>query len=44
VSNTLFANKTELLIVDKVTLPGIYYYRVTDNITGETFSGKFVRQ
>ena len=40
--NTTFQNKDELLIGDKVNSLGIYFYRVTDNQSGQVFSGKFV--
>ena len=44
VINTGFQNKEELLIGDKIKVPGIYYYRATDNNSGAVFSGKFVCQ
>ncbi len=37
-----FQNKQELPIGDLVKSPGIYFYRVKDNGSGEIFSGKFV--
>ncbi len=42
--NMDFENKEELQIGDKIKVPGIYYYRVTDNTSGKVFSGKFVRE
>ncbi len=42
--NAPFQNKEEVLIGDKIHIPGIYYYRVTDNETGKMFPGKFVSQ
>ncbi len=42
VVNMPFTNKDELLIGDKITAPGLYYYRVTDEGNGKVFSGKFV--
>ncbi|MFI5196276.1 MAG: T9SS type A sorting domain-containing protein [Chitinophagales bacterium] len=44
VINTAFQNKEEVLIGDKIKVPGIYYYRVTDTKSGKVFSGKFVYQ
>ena len=40
--NTTFQNKEEILIGDKISMPGIYFYRATDNGSGKVFSGKFV--
>ena len=37
-----FQNKNEILIGDKIKVPGIYYYRVTDNENGKVYSGKFL--
>ena len=37
-----FQNKNAILIGDQIKVPGIYYYRVTDNLSGQVFSGKFV--
>ena len=37
-----FQNKQELPIGDLIKAPGVYFYRVTDNSIGETYSGKFV--
>jgi len=42
--NTSFDNKDELPIGDKVHLPGIYFYRITDNQSGATYSGKFINR
>ncbi len=42
VFNIPIYNKEELLIGNSVRVPGIYYYRVTDNGNGKTFSGKFI--
>ncbi len=42
VINSTFEHKSELLIGDKIMVPGMYYYRVTDNNNGNSFSGKFV--
>jgi hypothetical protein len=42
--NLPFTNENELLIGDKITVSGLYYYRVTDEQNGKVFSGKFVRQ
>ena len=39
-----FENKDELMIGDKINVPGVYFYRVTDNLTGQVFSGKFIFQ
>lgn len=44
VVNLPFTNKNELLIGDKITSPGLYYYRMTDEQGGKVFSGKFVKQ
>ena len=44
VINLPFQNKDELLIGDKIKIPGIYYYRVMDNETGKVYSGKFAKQ
>lgn len=41
---TIFENKNELLIGDRITTPGIYFYRVTDNTTSRILTGTFVRQ
>lgn len=43
VINLPFRNTDEVFIGDKIKLPGIYFYRVMDNESGKTFSGKFVR-
>jgi len=40
--NMPFQNKEQLLIGDQIKVPGIYCYRVRDNQSGATFSGKFV--
>jgi hypothetical protein len=37
-----FQNKEEVLVCDKIRVPGIYIYRVTDNESGKMFTGKFV--
>jgi hypothetical protein len=37
-----FQNKDEVLIGDKIKVPGIYFYHITDNQGGQMFSGKFV--
>jgi hypothetical protein len=37
-------DQSEILIDDKVILPGIYFYRVIDNGSAEVFTGKFVRE
>jgi len=42
--NMPFQNKEELLIGDQIKVPGIYCYRVRDNQSGATFSGKFVHE
>ncbi len=42
--NASFTNENELLIGDKITVSGLYYYRVTDEQNGKVYSGKFVRQ
>ncbi len=42
ISQTTFQNKQELLFGHLVKSRGIYFYRVTDNSSGEIFSGKFV--
>jgi hypothetical protein len=42
VSNTVFQNKDELPVKGCISLPGIYYYRITDAAVGNVFSGKFV--
>lgn len=39
-----FQNKEEISIGDKIKVPGMYYYRVTDIINNIAFSGKFVKQ
>ena len=44
IANLSFQNKVALQIGDKLKLPGIYYYRVTDNENGEVFFGKFLNQ
>ena len=36
-----FQNQDKILIGDKVNVPGIYFYSVTDNGSGQTYSGKF---
>jgi hypothetical protein len=41
--NSTFQNKQELLIGDKITVPGIYFYRVSNFEQGITLSGKFVQ-
>ena len=43
VLNIPFQNKDDLLIGDKINVPGIYFYRVTDNNNGQVLSGKFVK-
>ena len=40
--NTTFHNKDEVLIGDKINMPGIYLYRVTDDLNNKTFAGKFI--
>ena len=42
VINTTFQNKKEMLIGDKINMPGIYFYRVTDGLSNKTFTGKFI--
>jgi hypothetical protein len=42
--NIPIEDKTEVVIGDKIKVPGVYYYRVTDAISGESFSGKFLNQ
>ena len=42
--NITFQNKEEILIGDKINKPGIYFYRVIDNQSGDIFSGKFMKQ
>ena len=42
--NTTFENTNELEIGSIVRLPGIYFYFVTDNASGQIFSGKMVTQ
>jgi hypothetical protein len=37
-----FENKEELMIGDKISVPGIYCYTVTDEYSGEVLSGRFV--
>jgi len=44
VINMPIQNKEEVLIGDKIKVPGIYYYRVTDNLSGQVFSGKILNQ
>ena len=44
VINLLFQNKDDLLIGDEIKIPGIYYYRVTDNEHGTVYSGKFLKR
>ncbi len=39
-----FQNKTDLTIPFEQLIPGIYCYRVKDASTGQTFTGKFVKQ
>ena len=39
-----FEHKAELLIGDKINVPGIYFYRITDNEGARQYSGKFVFQ
>ena len=41
--NTTFQNKDELLIGDKINMPGIYFYRIVDDKSVSVFSGKFVK-
>jgi hypothetical protein len=40
--NTTFQNKDKLLIGDKINTPGMYFYRASDNESGQVFSGKFI--
>ena len=40
--NMPFQNKNELLIGDKVSKPGIYIYRVTDNESRNIYAGKVI--
>ena len=42
VVNTTFQDKEELLIGDKISVPGIYFYRLTDGLGDKTFTGKFI--
>ena len=42
VVNTAFNDLDEIPIGNRVQLPGIYFYRVTNNLSGERFFGKFV--
>ncbi len=42
--NATIQNKDQWVIGDKIKVPGIYVYRVTDNQKGLVFSGKFVKQ
>jgi len=44
VINLPFQNKDEILIGDKIKVPGIYYYRVMDNEKGTVYSGKSLKQ
>ena len=44
VINVSFRNKDEVLIGDNIHVPGVYFYRVTDNQNGKGFSGKFVNR
>ncbi len=40
--NTTFQNTNEFTFGDKIAVPGMYFYRVTDIETGQQFSGKFI--
>ncbi len=40
--NTTFRNTNEFTFGDKITAPGMYFYRVTDIESGQQFSGKFI--
>jgi len=40
--NSNFQNKKEIIFGDKIKLPGIYFYRVTDNQSKAIYSGKFI--
>ncbi len=40
--NTTFQNKGEFLIGDKINIPGLYFYKVTDDQSSKVFSGKFI--
>ena len=40
--NTSFQNKKEILFGDQITIPGIYFYRLIDNQSKATYSGKFI--
>jgi len=42
VRSTPFSNSSELVIGDALTVPGIYFYRVTNSESGATVTGKFV--
>jgi hypothetical protein len=42
--NEAIQNKNEIQIGDKIKVPGMYYFRVTDNEAGKAYSGKFVAQ
>ena len=44
VINFPFQNKDELQIGNKIKMPGIYYYRVTDSEHGAVYSGKFLKR
>jgi hypothetical protein len=35
-------DKDEVIVGDRITIPGIYFYKVTDNTNGNTYSGRFV--
>lgn len=43
VVNIPIYNKDEVLIGNSIRVPGIYYYRVTDNESGKLFSGKVIK-
>ncbi len=42
--NLPFKNKDEILIGDEIKIPGVYYYKVTDNEHGTVYSGKFLKR
>ncbi len=44
VINAIFENKDEYLIGDKISIPGLYFYRLSNKINGEVFSGKVICQ
>jgi len=41
---TVFQGQSELPLGDKILVPGIYCYRIVDNVSGELFVGKFVKE